>query len=291
VLISLPWSQVCYSAKVPVKNAKLAFQEAVAKVRGCNTYATVAAAWRHATFVKKEAEVDIWEGVSHAHDMTELEITQTTIKHLLYFAAAGTHLQAVHHVTKVNVTTNIGVKAACPFNNTCCHEDCVPGDPTCPAKGWGCCPTPGATCCKDKVHCCPDFLPVCDVGGQMCKPKGGGMLGALPFTHPLLTKNLNRTKVQPTRAPAAAREALRADAGNQTYARCEGHAEAPKCVPCAKGSTHGCVPTAQCKQQCQVQYRCVAKHADGGGWNWMCVEIPFSTSHPGGSPKGDCEDE
>jgi hypothetical protein len=35
----------------------------------------------------------------------------------------------------------------------------------------------------------------------MCKPKGGGMLGALPFTHPTLTKGLARTTVKPAAPP------------------------------------------------------------------------------------------
>jgi hypothetical protein len=196
----------------------------------------------------------------------------------------SSQLSQIVHETKVNITTNIGAKAACPFNNTCCHEDCVVGD-DCPAKGWGCCPTPGATCCEDKIHCCPDFLPVCDVAGQMCKPKGGGMLGALPFTHPMLTKGLNRTRVQPVAHPIG----THSDAGNETYARCEGNEDNPKCVPCAKGSTHDCMLASECLRQCQVHYKCEAKHADGGGWNWMCVEQPFKAGSDEGMTKDECD--
>lgn len=275
--------KVCYSAVAPVTDAKSAFQEAVAKQLGFDSYAEFANAWKRATFLKKEGEADVWEGKTTKHAMTETEITQTTVHHFMHFESS--QLREIQHLTRVNVTTNIGTKAACPFNNTCCHENCVVGDPTCPAKGWGCCPTPGATCCEDKIHCCPNFLPVCDVEGQMCKPKGGGMLGALPFTHPMLTKGLNRTRVQPIAHPVG----THSDAGNETYARCEGHEDNPKCVPCAKGSTHDCMPASECKRQCQVHYKCEAKHADGGGWNWMCVEQPFKAGSDDGMTKDECD--
>ena len=75
--------------------------------------------------------------------------------------------------------------------------------------------------------------------------------------------------------------------GNETYARCEGHEDNPKCVPCAKGSTHDCMPASECKRQCQVHYKCEAKHADGGGWNWMCVEQPFKAGKDDGMTKAE----
>eukprot|EP01047_Picozoa_sp_COSAG01_P015767 COSAG01_NODE_794_length_13545_cov_7.323070_5_plen_814_part_00 len=273
--------KVCYSAVVPVTDAKAAFQEAVAKALGFKSYAVLAKAWKSAKFLKKVGKADLWEGRTYEHSMTEREITQTTVHHNMHFE--GEHLVEVAHITKVNTTTNIGSLAACPFNNTCCHE---PGSHQ-PAKGWGCCPTPGATCCEDKVHCCPSFLPVCDVATQMCKPKPNSFHKALPFGHPLLTQGLNRTRVQPMRVPQAT-----ADGGkNMTYARCEGHADTAKCVPCAKGSTHECMPRAECEQQCQVHYECEATKADGGGWNWKCVEQPFVAGRSPGMPKEQCEEQ
>ena len=48
---------------------------------------------------------------------------------------------------------------------------------------WACCPIPKATCCDDRIHCCPHELPVCDVEHGRCLPKDAdwtlGALGAL----------------------------------------------------------------------------------------------------------------
>ena len=52
--------------------------------------------------------------------------------------------------------------------------------------------------------------------------------------------------------------------------------ETAKCVPCAKGSSHGCMPADECHRECKVQYECQAvKKSGGSGWNWQCVEQPF----------------
>ena len=36
--------------------------------------------------------------------------------------------------------------AYCPDGNTCCRL---------PSGQWGCCPSPNAVCCSDRLHCCP----------------------------------------------------------------------------------------------------------------------------------------
>ena len=80
--------KVCYSAVAPVTDAKAVFQEAVAKVLGFESYAVFYSAWKRATFVKKEGGMDVWEGRSTKHAMTETEITQTTIHHLMHFESS-----------------------------------------------------------------------------------------------------------------------------------------------------------------------------------------------------------
>jgi KDEL-tailed cysteine endopeptidase len=46
---------------------------------------------------------------------------------------------------------------------------------------WACCPMPKATCCEDKVHCCPESLPVCDIEAGRCLEKPEKMEGSVPL--------------------------------------------------------------------------------------------------------------
>ncbi|CAM9850057.1 unnamed protein product, partial [Bubo scandiacus] len=59
-------------------------------------------------------------------------------------------------------------QSECPDNATCCVT----------ASGtWGCCPMPQASCCADKVHCCPHAT-VCDLThGRCLSPTGDVPLG------------------------------------------------------------------------------------------------------------------
>ncbi|CAM9806397.1 unnamed protein product [Bubo scandiacus] len=59
-------------------------------------------------------------------------------------------------------------QSECPDNATCCVT----------ASGtWGCCPMPQASCCADKVHCCPHAT-VCDLThGRCLSPPGDVPLG------------------------------------------------------------------------------------------------------------------
>uniref|UniRef100_A0A8C3CQK3 Granulin precursor n=1 Tax=Cairina moschata TaxID=8855 RepID=A0A8C3CQK3_CAIMO len=51
----------------------------------------------------------------------------------------------------------------CPSNATCCVT---------PDGAWGCCPMPQASCCEDKVHCCPHAT-TCDLAhGRCVSPHG-----------------------------------------------------------------------------------------------------------------------
>ncbi|XP_025921029.1 granulins-like, partial [Apteryx rowi] len=59
-------------------------------------------------------------------------------------------------------------KSECPDNSTCCVM---------PSGAWGCCPMPEASCCADKVHCCPRAT-ICDLAhGRCLTPAGAFPLG------------------------------------------------------------------------------------------------------------------
>ncbi|GAB0199357.1 progranulin [Grus japonensis] len=59
-------------------------------------------------------------------------------------------------------------RSECPDDATCCVT----------ASGtWGCCPMPQASCCADKVHCCPHAT-VCDLArGRCLSPAGDVPMG------------------------------------------------------------------------------------------------------------------
>ncbi|XP_061199186.1 progranulin isoform X2 [Neopsephotus bourkii] len=59
-------------------------------------------------------------------------------------------------------------QSECPDDATCCVT----------ASGaWGCCPMPQASCCADKVHCCPHAT-VCDLAhGRCLSPAGDTPMG------------------------------------------------------------------------------------------------------------------
>ncbi|KAM8988889.1 LOW QUALITY PROTEIN: progranulin [Ara ararauna] len=59
-------------------------------------------------------------------------------------------------------------QSECPDDATCCVT----------ASGaWGCCPMPQASCCADKVHCCPHAT-ICDLAhGRCLSPTGDTPMG------------------------------------------------------------------------------------------------------------------
>ncbi|XP_077644381.1 progranulin isoform X1 [Lonchura striata] len=54
-------------------------------------------------------------------------------------------------------------QSECPDDATCC----VTG-----SGAWGCCPMPQASCCADKVHCCPHAT-ICDLARGRCVSPAG----------------------------------------------------------------------------------------------------------------------
>ncbi|NXC40575.1 GRN protein, partial [Penelope pileata] len=54
-------------------------------------------------------------------------------------------------------------ETSCPDGSTCCRLS---------SGSWGCCPLEEASCCEDKVHCCPHAT-VCDLArGRCLSPRG-----------------------------------------------------------------------------------------------------------------------
>ncbi|XP_005394589.1 PREDICTED: granulins isoform X1 [Chinchilla lanigera] len=78
-----------------------------------------------------------------------------------------------------------GGELECPDSSTCC--------PTLDGS-WGCCPMPQASCCEDRVHCCPHGA-TCDLVHIRCVTPAG--------THPLARKfpaqRTNRTGAEGAR--------------------------------------------------------------------------------------------
>ncbi|NXE69461.1 GRN protein, partial [Calcarius ornatus] len=54
-------------------------------------------------------------------------------------------------------------QSECPDDATCCVTS---------SGAWGCCPMPQASCCADKVHCCPHAT-VCDLTRGRCVSPAG----------------------------------------------------------------------------------------------------------------------
>ncbi|XP_078012096.1 progranulin isoform X3 [Phascolarctos cinereus] len=69
----------------------------------------------------------------------------------------------------------------CPNESTCCIM---------PDGSWGCCPMPQASCCEDKVHCCPQGTS-CDVAHARCLMAGGG---AYPLAQKTPAKKIQQEK-------------------------------------------------------------------------------------------------
>ncbi|XP_054449184.1 progranulin [Pteronotus mesoamericanus] len=69
----------------------------------------------------------------------------------------------------------------CPNSSTCCAM--LDGS-------WGCCPMPQASCCEDKVHCCPHGTS-CDLAHARCLTA----TGARPLAKKIPARRTNRTGV------------------------------------------------------------------------------------------------
>ncbi|NWZ73616.1 GRN protein, partial [Acrocephalus arundinaceus] len=74
-------------------------------------------------------------------------------------------------VTDLGMGTRVAPRAVpCPDGQSECPDDatcCVTS-----SGAWGCCPMPQASCCADKVHCCPHAT-ICDLThGRCVSPTG-----------------------------------------------------------------------------------------------------------------------
>ena len=63
-----------------------------------------------------------------------------------------------------------GDGSSCLSDQTCCPDG---------AGGYGCCPTPDATCCEDHIHCCPLDYPICDINTGSCRDSDGNKIAVL----------------------------------------------------------------------------------------------------------------
>nr|XP_013003612.1 granulins isoform X2 [Cavia porcellus] len=77
-----------------------------------------------------------------------------------------------------------GGEFECPDSSTCCHM--LDGS-------WGCCPMPQASCCEDRVHCCPHGAS-CDLVHIRCVTA----LGSHPLTTKLPAQRTNYTGAEGT---------------------------------------------------------------------------------------------
>ena len=62
------------------------------------------------------------------------------------------------------MAVDCGDGSSCEAEETCCPNG---------HGSYTCCPTPGATCCSDHIHCCPANYPVCDVEKKTCRNERG----------------------------------------------------------------------------------------------------------------------
>ncbi|KAM9000134.1 progranulin isoform 1-T2 [Sarcophilus harrisii] len=117
----------------------------------------------------------------------------------------------------------------CPNDSTCCVM--LDGS-------WGCCPMPQASCCEDKIHCCPQGTS-CDLAHAHCITASGG-------TFPWAQKSLAK-KTQQDREAMTVTNVVCPDA----------HSQCPEGTTCCQlpSGSYGCcpLPNAVC---CQDQLHC-----------------------------------
>ncbi|NXX16986.1 GRN protein, partial [Podargus strigoides] len=148
-------------------------------------------------------------------------------------------------------------ESECPDDATCCVT----------ASGaWGCCPMPQASCCADKVHCCPHAT-VCDLAhGRCLSPSGDVPMGtAFPAW-----------KRQPP-VSVTVRQVLCPD----------GHSACPDGATCCQlpSAQYGCCPlqNAVCcsdgQHCCPQGTACDLEHStctslSSRGWPWPLAPLP-----------------
>ncbi|NWZ30379.1 GRN protein, partial [Asarcornis scutulata] len=159
-------------------------------------------------------------------------------------------------------------RSECPSNATCCVT---------PDGAWGCCPMPQASCCEDKVHCCPHAT-TCDLAHGRCLSPHGDI--------PLSTK-FPAWKSQ-WRAPAPLRQVTCPD----------GRSACPDGATCCQlpSAQYGCCPlqNAVCCPDhvhcCPQGYTC---DPQGGTCLQGGVRLPWLSKTPARGRGGDvkCDDE
>lgn len=77
---------------------------------------------------------------------------------------------------------------ACPPETTCCCMKDYFGF----CFTWACCPLPEATCCEDKIHCCPKDLPVCELETGSCTKGPGYSSESVPLVEKISAQRKER---------------------------------------------------------------------------------------------------
>ncbi|NXT79222.1 GRN protein, partial [Zapornia atra] len=146
-------------------------------------------------------------------------------------------------------------QSECPDDATCCVT----------ASGaWGCCPMPQASCCADKLHCCPHAT-VCDLARGRCLSPAGDVPMGTPFP---------AWKRQPP-TPVALRQVLCPD----------GRSACPDGATCCPlpSAQYGCCPlqNAVCcgdgQHCCPQGTACDLEHSvctSSGGWAQPLASLP-----------------
>ncbi|NWI10747.1 GRN protein, partial [Crypturellus soui] len=161
-------------------------------------------------------------------------------------------------------------ESECPESSTCCVM---------PSGAWGCCPMPEASCCPDKVHCCPRAT-ICDLAHDRCLAPAG--------QHPLGTKFPARKRQSQSWLPVALGQVTCPD----------GRSACPDGATCCQlPSGHfGCCPlqNAVCCPDhvhcCPQGYTC---DPEGGSCLQGGVHVPWHEKTPARTAVRDvkCDDE
>ncbi|NXT06718.1 GRN protein, partial [Prunella fulvescens] len=131
-------------------------------------------------------------------------------------------------------------QSECPDDATCCVTS---------SGAWGCCPMPQASCCADKVHCCPHAT-VCDLTHGRCVSPAGDTNVPLGTAFPAW----KRQPPAPGKGCALGVPSLCCALGGNTVTRCV-PTVALRQVLCPDGRS-ACPDGATCCQLSPEQYGC-----------------------------------
>uniref|UniRef100_F6QWT8 Granulin n=1 Tax=Monodelphis domestica TaxID=13616 RepID=F6QWT8_MONDO len=171
-----------------------------------------------------------------------------------------------HSCFKAEVGTRLGAvkcpdsEFECPDESTCCMMQ---------DGSWGCCPMPKASCCEDKVHCCPQGS-VCDLAHSRCLTSGG--------TYPLAQKNPAK-KIQQEKDVTVTTNRLCPDGRSQCSdgtTCCQLPSGSYGCCPlpnaiCCPDHMHCCPQNTVCDLE---KSECLSKNGSASG---LFVKLPAKT--------------